>query len=81
MTTDAFTLDIPIPRMAEKLKAGDREGFFPVHRAGRKVEYLHAEKVVIPDDLPKTGFKVALFPIKIRRGSGGWCRAVAIIEE
>jgi len=81
MTTDAFTLDIPIPRMAEKLKAGDREGFFPVHRAGRKVEYLHAEKVVIPDDLPKTGFKVALFPIKIRRGSGAWCRAVAIIEE
>ena len=81
MTTDAFTLDIPIPRMVEKFKAGDTEAFFPVHRAGRKVEYLHAEKVVVPPDLPTTGFKVCLFPIKIRRGSGAWCRAVAILEE
>jgi kynurenine formamidase len=33
------------------------------------------------DKLPPTGFKVALFPIKIRRGSGAWCRAVAILED
>ena len=25
-------------------------------------------------------FKIAAFPIKIERGSGGWARAVAILE-
>jgi kynurenine formamidase len=33
------------------------------------------------DKLPPTDFKVALFPIKIKRASGAWCRAVAILEE
>jgi kynurenine formamidase len=81
LTTDAYTMDIPIPRMVEKFKAGDKEAFFPVHRAGRKVEYTHAEKVVNLHLLPTTGFKVALFPVKIRRGSGAWIRAVAIFDD
>jgi kynurenine formamidase len=33
------------------------------------------------DQLPSTGFKVAVFPIKIERGSAGWTRAVAILED
>jgi kynurenine formamidase len=81
ITTDAFSLDIPLRLMAEKLKRGDTEGFFPAHRAGRTVEYIHAEKVVNLELLPPTGFKVALFPVKIRKGSGAWCRAVAILED
>lgn len=81
MGTDAYSLDIPLHMMAERLKEGDKDAFFPVHRAGRDVEYAHAEKVVNLDRLPPTGFKVALFPIKIRKGSGAWCRAVAIIED
>ncbi len=81
ITTDAFSLDIPLHLMAEKLKNGDTEGFFPAHRAGRLVEYVHAEKVMNLDKLPSKGFKVSLFPIKIRKGSGAWCRAVAILEE
>jgi kynurenine formamidase len=81
LTTDAYTMDIPIPRMVERFKAGEKEAFFPVHRAGRKVEYTHAEKVVNLHLLPSTGFKVALFPVKIRRGSGAWIRAVAIFDD
>lgn len=81
MATDAYSLDIPVHLMAEAMKDGDADRFFPVHRAGREVEYVHAEKVVNLDLLPPTGFKVALFPVKIRRGSGAWCRAVAILEE
>ena len=80
-TTDAYTLDIPVPRMIEKMKSGDKAGYFPVHRAGRKVEYTHAEKVVNLESLPAHGFKVALFPIKIRRASGAWTRAVAIFDD
>ncbi len=81
ITTDAFSLDIPLRYMADKLRSGDKEGFFPAHRIGREVEYVHAEKVVNLKALPPKGFKVALFPVKIRRGSGAWCRAVAIIED
>ena len=80
-TTDAYTLDIPVPRMVEKMKAGDKAAYFPVHRAGRKVEYTHAEKVVNLNALPTSGFKVALFPVKIRRASGAWMRAVAIFDD
>jgi kynurenine formamidase len=80
-TTDAYTLDIPVPRMVEKMKAGDKAGYFPVHRAGRKVEYTHAEKVVNLESLPAHGFKVALFPVKVRRASGAWTRAVAIFDD
>lgn len=81
MGTDAYSLDIPVHLMAEALKNGEKDRFFPVHRAGREVEYVHAEKVVNLDQLPATGFKVSLFPVNIRRGTGAWCRAVAIIEE
>ncbi|TWP33236.1 cyclase family protein [Leekyejoonella antrihumi] len=81
ITTDAFSLDIPLKYMAEKLRNGDKDGFFPAHRIGREVEYVHAEKVVNLKALPTTGFTVALFPIKIRRASGAWCRAVAILED
>lgn len=81
MATDAYSLDIPVHLMAQRLKDGDKDAFFPVHRAGRAVLYLHAEKVVNLDQLPPSGFKVALFPVKIRKGSGAWCRAVAILEE
>lgn len=81
MGTDAYSLDIPIHIMAERLKAGDKDSFFPVHRAGRDVEYVHTEKLVNLQVLPPNGYKVALFPIKIRKGSGAWCRAVAIFDE
>lgn len=81
ITTDAFSLDIPLKYMADKLRNGDKEGFFPAHRIGRQYEYVHAEKVVNLKELPSFGFTVSLFPVKIRRGSAGWCRAVAIIDE
>jgi kynurenine formamidase len=81
ITTDAFSLDIPIPRMVEKFRQGDKDSFFPAHRAGREVEYAHAEKVVNVHLLPSSGFKIALFPVKIRRGSGAWCRAVGIVDD
>jgi len=82
IATDAFTLDIPIPRMVEELKKGNKDAFFPVHYAGREREYIHAEKLSNLKSVPHPfGFKVAMFPIKIEEGAGGWARAVAIEGE
>lgn len=81
MATDAYSLDIPIHLMVEALKEGRKADYFPVHRAGRDVEYIHAEKVVNMQALPVLGFKVAMFPIKLRKGSGAWIRAVAFLED
>ena len=45
-------------------------------------ENCHLWKVVNLEKSPKPyGFKVAVFPVKIARASGGWARPVAIIEE
>jgi kynurenine formamidase len=82
MGTDAFTLDIPIVNMVEKLKNGGREAFFPIHYGGREREHIHAEKLSNLKTLAEPcGFKVAMFPIKIDAGSAGWTRAVAIEGE
>ena len=39
------------------------------------------EKLSNLESLPAAGFMVACFPVKVHRGSAGWTRAVAIIEE
>ena len=78
---DGWGLDSPTDIMVKELKKGNKDRFYPAHMAGRDVEYLHIEKLTNLDLLPDFGFKVSVFPIKIARASGGWVRAVAIIEE
>jgi hypothetical protein len=56
--------------------------FLPAHRAGREREYCHIEKLANLDQLPHPhGFQVSVFPIKIARASGGWVRAVALVDD
>ena len=82
MGTDAWGFDIPIPTMAERLRRGDAGSFFPAHYAGREREYCHMEKMANFGAIPRaTGFTVACFPVKVHRGSGGWCRPVAIVAD
>jgi kynurenine formamidase len=79
---DAWSFDRPLAYMKDDLKAGNREAFLPAHRVGREREYCHIEKLANLDQLPRPfGFRVAAFPVKIARASGGWVRAVAILEE
>ena len=79
---DAWSFDRPLAYMKDDLKAGNREAFLPAHRVGREREYCHIEKLANLDQLPRpAGFRVAVFPVKIARASGGWVRAVAILEE
>ena len=41
---------------------------------------LVVEKLHNLESLPSTGFTVSCFPVKVRGGSAGWTRAVAIID-
>jgi kynurenine formamidase len=50
------------------------------HRAGREIGYCHIEKLHNLEQLPAKGFMVSCFPVKVRGGSAGWTRAVAIFE-
>ena len=50
------------------------------HRAGREIGYCHIEKLHNLEALPSKGFQVSCFPVKVRGGSAGWTRAVAIID-
>ncbi|OJX38299.1 MAG: cyclase [Chloroflexi bacterium 44-23] len=80
---DGWGLDRPVAKMVDSFqKSGDKKDLWPSHFYGRRKEYLQIEKMANLDQLPApTGFKVACFPIKIERGSAGWTRAVAIIED
>jgi len=79
---DAWGFDLPLKlaaRLARQKK--DKNFFWQAHYAGIDREYCHIEQLTNLDLLPARGFKVACFPIKVKRASAGWCRVVAIIEE
>lgn len=79
---DAWGIDRPAAAMVEAYHKGDRDALWASHFLGREREYLHIEKMANLDTLPKpTGFKFCAFPVKVDKGSAGWTRAVAIIEE
>ena len=50
------------------------------HRAGMEIGYCHIEKLHNLEELPPFGFTIACFPVKVRAGSAGWTRAVAILD-
>jgi len=82
MGIDAIGWDRPFRVMAEEFKrTGDASILWAAHYAGRTREYFQMEKLANLDRLPPYGFKVICFPIKIKGASGGWVRAVAMIEE
>jgi kynurenine formamidase len=80
--TDGWSWDAPFSFTRERLKAGgDPALIWEGHRAGREIGYCHLEKLSNLDQLPADGFQVVCFPVKVHRGSAGWTRAVAIIDE
>jgi kynurenine formamidase len=78
---DAYGFDRRFEDMAEDYRrTGDASGLWEAHFAGLEQEYCQIEKLVNLDRIPRpSGFKVACFPIKVERASGGWCRAVAFV--
>ena len=59
---------------------GRRNLLWSAHFAGIEREYCQIEKLANLDLILRPfGFKVSCLPIKIKDGSGGWCRAVALL--
>lgn len=82
MGIDAWGWDRPLAAQARDAKAaGRRDLFWEAHYVGLDREYCQIERLANLDQLPPTGFKVCAFPLKVRGGSGGPTRAVALIED
>ena len=80
--TDAWSWDAPFGHTAQAYaKSGDASIIWEGHRAGMDQGYCQIEKMTNLDLLPDIGFTVSAFPFKIKGGSAGFTRAVAITDE
>ncbi len=81
--TDSWSFDIPYKHWVENYKKHGRDPkyLWPCHLLGIRREYAHYEKLANLDQLPPFGFKFYGFPIKFAKGSAGFVRAVAFVEE
>ncbi|MFK7837523.1 MAG: cyclase family protein [Sulfitobacter sp.] len=80
--TDAWSWDAPFSLTAKRYaETGDAGLIWEGHRASIDIGYSHIEKLTNLDQLPGHGFTVSCFPYKIKRASGGFTRAVAILED
>jgi kynurenine formamidase len=82
MGTDGWGWDIPLYTQAEDYKQNPRDGvLWAAHFVGKEMEYCQIEKLANLELLPRRfGFKVAVFPVKVKGASAGWARPVAIFE-
>jgi len=79
--TDAWSWDAPFSHTAKRVaETGDTSLIWEGHKAGRDTGYCHLEKLHNLEALPPFGYTVSCFPHKVKGGSAGWTRAVAIIE-
>ena len=80
--TDAWSWDAPFSYTARRVaETSDTSLIWEGHKAGRDIGYCHMEKLTNLESLPAHGFTVSCFPAKVKRGSAGWTRAVAIFED
>lgn len=80
--TDAWGWDVPFSYQAKQYaETKDSSIIWQGHRAGVEKAYCHVEKMTNLDKLPSFGFMACCFPIKVKNGSAGWTRAVAIIDD
>jgi kynurenine formamidase len=79
--TDAWSWDAPFIHTAKRYaQTKDASIIWEGHKSGREIGYCQIEKLGQLEQLPATGFTVACFPVKVKAASGGWTRAVAIID-
>jgi len=75
MGIDAVTFDPPVWAMFE------RKQFWEAHRVMWEEDYWHIENLMNVDQLPPSGFKLSVFPIKWVGTTGAPVRAVAILDD
>ncbi len=79
--TDGWSWDAPFSHTAKRFaETGDASLIWEGHKAGRHAAYCQIEKLHNLEGLPATGFKISCFPVKVKGGSAGWTRAVAIVD-
>lgn len=79
--TDAWGWDAPFVHTAKRwAESHDPSIIWEGHFAGIEQPYCHMEKLHNLEALPAMGFVVACFPCKIRGGTAGWTRAVALFD-
>jgi kynurenine formamidase len=79
---DGWSWDAPFVHTARKYaETKNADLIWEGHKAGRHIGYCHIEKLHNLEALPPDGFTVCCFPVKVRRASAGWTRAVAIVES
>jgi len=81
MGIDQWGWDLPLRYQVKQAnKHKNPEKFWEAHRVGSRKEYLHMEQLVNLEALPPSGFKIAVFPLKIKGASAAPARVVAIFE-
>lgn len=81
MGIDQWGFDLPLKYMAQNAKKlGKKDYFWQAHLVGQQKEYCHMEQLVNLGALPPSGFKVSVFPLKIKGASAAPARVVAIFE-
>ncbi|ACS80300.1 cyclase family protein [Maridesulfovibrio salexigens DSM 2638] len=80
--TDAWSWDAPFSSTVKKfMETQDPSIIWEGHYAGSTVPYCHMEKMANLELLPSTGFTVICMPVKVHKGSAGWVRPVALLED
>lgn len=80
MGIDAWGWDRPVNLQAQDaLKAQQPGIFWAAHQVD--LPYAQIERLMNLDKLPSFGFQVACFPLKIKGGSAGPARVVAILQD
>jgi kynurenine formamidase len=59
----------------------ENKQLWPAHRVMMEREYYHLENMQNFEQLPATGFKLNVFPIKWVNATAAPVRAVAFVEE
>lgn len=78
---DAWGWDAPFAHTLKRWEeTRDPSIIWEGHYAGREIPYCHMEKLCNLEQLPAYGFMVACFPHKVKGGSAGWTRAVALFD-
>ena len=78
---DALGCDAPFVHMCKRwFETRDPTIIWEGDKAGREIVYCHMEKLCNLEQLPDHGFVVACFPHKVKNGSAGWTRAVALFD-
>lgn len=77
---DSWGWDVPLPGLAKRAKTERRDDvFWAAHYVGIDHEYCHIERLTNLDQLPPLGFMVCAFPLKVKGGSAGPARVVAML--